>query len=358
MTAILTPAQLALIDDALRSNSMFLAIRTYREFTGASLADASAFVRARGESIVEEPMPELVQQFLASSFSRKGELVGWWRERSGLPCTLVLFQRTPQPVFEASLIEGPVFGHQVHGYTCSLAEVLAAAGSETGFRNMEWGEQGFRMAERIRTFAAGLLAAASPKASSRATAFYLLDAVSFERDYLFHPQTVDGAWWAKVRAAARSNARLDEALEEIAGEPTTLPPGAGRIVLELCLADCARSTVRTEATDQFFADLEATPPDWRSLSPAAGIAWEYFLSAVGLSGPPRVDLPWWAASVRGCSSAAVGLLPPPQVRLVARFADELRGIFGGNGDAGLLLDLVASASREGAWVMGVEPTGS
>lgn len=353
----LTAAQLGAIDDAIRSNQPILAIRTYREFTGASLAEANAFVQARSQALLEEPPPDLVRAFLASSFSRRGELVAWWRDRSGLPCTLVLFQRAPQPAFEVSLIEGSMFGHQVHGYTCTLAEVFAAADSGKGFRNVEWDVQGGgRVAEKIRAFAAALVPVAPRVTRDNSTTLHLLDAGAFEEEFLFLTDTVDAAWWGRVRAAAQINSDVSDALEEIEGEPSALPRHAGKLIMAFCIATCSRRSASTESTSQFFADLESSPPNWRSLPPQALVAWNQFLSMLGISGPPRSDLPPWLDGLRQVGVCA-GLLPPPQVRLVARHAAPLRGLFAGNRDAGLLFDLIESAAAQGAWVLGVEPQG-
>ncbi|MDX2175488.1 MAG: hypothetical protein SF028_03350 [Candidatus Sumerlaeia bacterium] len=357
MAASLTSAQLDELDAALRNNDMMLAVRTYRAFTGSTISQAGEFLQERARVLQGDQLPDIVRSYLASAHARQGELVAWWRDRTGSPCTLVLFQRTPQPAFEVSLLEGPMFGHQAHSYTCALDAVLAAADRPTGFHGAEWDGTGAFVAAKIRSFAAELVTAPPRADSSRATTLHLLDAEEFERDFLFLPGTVDAGWWARARNAAQTSAEVSDALDELDGDSAKLPPQAGRLVLALCVGACSRRSARTGSTAQFFADLESSPPNWRSLPPDAMIAWEHFLALGGVSGPPRVDLPWWLSSVRQCGGRNAGLLPPPQARLVARHGASLAALFGGGGDASALLDLVRDAAREGAWVLGIEPQG-
>lgn len=154
------------------------------------------------------------------------------------------------------------------------------------------------------------------------TTIYVIAKAKFEAIYLSIPRLLPISQWHSMLAQGQSKS-LDvlEAIEEIEDVKVegefVIPSGAiAVVILELCKADCVKSEYQIQATDFFFADLEANPPNLKGISPEIQKAWSLFLKVVDTSVIFRQSLPWWLQESARARSAYVGLLTPAESRLV------------------------------------------
>lgn len=310
----------------------------------------------------EETPPPSLQAFLESSFGRKGEVAGWWRNLRGEICVLVLYQEAPTVEFELSVFPERVgsWGHELAGYTLSLAQLQATLARGGTLAGAEWAPL-HSIVNRLKSFLLALeqRLAPPPRQARRTsgTTLFLLDRDSFEADYLFLPTTLPLAAWKNLQSLAGDDAEPIE-LGEV-GELVQLPPAAGSVLWACCRRQCYRQQENSLTTDTFFADLEANPPAWQHLPPAALPAWEAFVGLGGVSGPRRQPLPWWLEAARTARDCFAGLLGPAEARLIRRHHTELAALFSGiplARDAERFLELIsAAATADGfcvAWESG------
>lgn len=355
----LTAEELAAIDAALRAENRFEAIRLFRVATSSPLHVGVAFVEQRLQELApaEEIPPPSLAAFLASSFGRKGELVGWWRNLRGEVCVLVLYQEMPTVEFELNVFPERVgsWGHDLAGYTLNLAQLQATLAKGGSLAGAEWAPF-HPIVARLQSFLVALeQRLAPPRRHTSGTAVFLLDRESFEADYLFLPTSVPLAAWKNLQSLAGDEAEPIE-LSEL-GELVQLPPAAGSLIWASCRRQCCRQQENSQVTDTFFADLEAHPPAWQRLTPAALPAWEAFVGLGGVSGPRRQPLPWWLEAARKTKDSFAGLLGPAEARLIRRHQTELAALFAGSPlatDAERFLELICAAAETDGFCVACE----
>lgn len=202
------------------------------------------------------------------------------------------------------------------------------------------------------------LAAPPPAAAAptTATTLYLLDEPCFGTHFRSLPQELSSERWRAL--CARAPEEADEAACAAAGESVLLTAAAGLVLWECCRQDCGTSWINSNSTDTFFADLEAQPPAWQGLSPAAARAWEAWIALGGVSGPRGEPLPWWLEGARQVRDATAGLARPESVALIHRHAGEIRALFAQKpaaADADAFLHLLAEGAARGASALAWEP---
>jgi len=377
MTNTLDAQLLAEIDAALAAQRMFDAIRIYRQATQISLADARVFIETRQAlvsataapvSAQAESTPAEIERYLQSGHARTGDLIAWWRSPRGDFCVLVRYAITPQVEFELGVFPAVVghWGHDLNGLTCGLADLQRAL-SGSGFAGAEWGV-GNPIVANIRMALSVAKAQPSTPSCERArpsrSAVFLLDGERFERDWLYLPTQLDPAWWEPRRQQIAADSELAELAMELAIDFQTpavatfnATPAMGPLLWALCHRECASDSVLADSSDSLFADLEAQPPAWSTLSAAAQPAWSTLLAMVDCSAHRRAMLPWWLQAAASHSAASVGLLSAIDCRLLHRFASELHALFGGHlaqADIAARLLMCERAAAANDWVLGWE----
>jgi hypothetical protein len=371
------PTLLAKIDGALAGQRMFEEMRVYRLAMQASMTEARAFVEARqallstGSAPVLAPAnatPAEVQRYLQSDHARAGNLIAWWRGPRGDYCVLVRYATTPQAKFELGVFPAVVghWGHDLNGLTCDLADLQRALAGN-GFTGAEWGAGNPVIASIQAALDAGQTKQAAPspeRARPNRSVLFLLDGERFERDCRYLPTQLDPSWWEMRRQEIAADSELSELASELSIEfqyPAVAAfnagPAIGPMLWTLCHRECAGAEVLAESSDSLFADLEARPPGWRSLSPAVLPAWNTLLAMVDCSARRRDCLPWWLQAAASHSSASVGMLSAVDCRLLHHFADPLHALFNehpAQADIFARLELCARAAAGNHWVLGWE----
>lgn len=267
-----------------------------------------------------EERPPRVAEYLASGYARPGELLAWWRNRRGEWCVLVRYQGAPDTRFELGVFPETVgsWADQLNGATLDTAALARALETGGDLYDTDW-----RSAPGIEAILRQALQ--DHRDDTRPpgrTALFALDAARFEAGYLFLPH--DAA-------------------------------GAPDLLWERCRNECAGVAHTIQAVDTFFADLDANPPDRSALTGDESVAADTFRKTVDVAARHRGALPWWLEAAGRMGGAGVGLLSPPEVRLVARHAGALRRWLAALDDADALLARVEAAAARGDWVVGWEP---
>jgi hypothetical protein len=204
------------------------------------------------------------------------------------------------------------------------------------------------------------------------TSLFILRPGPFAKDFLSLQRCVPESWWEEIVEEVRTDPNCnDEDLDALNDSPSArqngdveLSQSHANLLLEACIARCARANFAVESTSVFFADLESSPPDWQRLGPEASLAWDTFLGIADFSGRGNDQLPWWLGCVRGAGAIFVGLLTPEKVKLIESNAAELKAMFGDHAgpkefheDVAAMFDLIGDAAAQGAWLLGREPQG-
>jgi len=370
-------AQWAEIDAAIAGQSMMLAIRLYREATGAALAVAHATLQARVSASPPAPAivpasgepPPVVARFLESGFARRGETWAWWRLANGDHCVLVRHAHGGGADFELSVFpEGSgSWAHDANGFTLGTTELAAAARAGTPLRNVAWPADGDAL-ERVRRRLEGE-AEREPRVArpgfldhSR-TAVFRLASGPFEASWLRLQARLHESEWARVLHAIRAEPAAADLLDEAGdcfsrdGIWVTPRASASRAIWGACAAQCSRDGYVVEASDAYFRDLST------SRIPDAGgpegfqVARFLFRKVVDLEDEDRGRLPPWMHALRG--SLTPGLLSPGELRVLGANRVELQAWLEARahpGDTHGILELMSEAARQGDWVVGLEPT--
>lgn len=201
------------------------------------------------------------------------------------------------------------------------------------------------------------------------TTLYTLAKEQFENTYLNMPRDLLIADWnTMIERGLRLNGEVAERIEELEvdsikneGDRVILPKSATRVILEMCKADCMVAEYEIRATDTFFADLAANPPQLESIRDRLQSAWQLFDKVVDISSLHRQNLPWWLHEAAYSSCAYTGLLNPSEAQVIHESRQELEQLLiSGLGsqseqkDAQQLLDLISNAAIANNWVMGWE----
>jgi len=200
------------------------------------------------------------------------------------------------------------------------------------------------------------------------TTLYVLDRDPFVERYHALPCRMPAARWRELLAAGAARSELGELIAELPAQAAleqdglVSVSGSGcRLVLEVCKVECALAAYQIAATDFFFADLEANPPDPSGLGEPARQAWSTFARVVNTSGEGRSELPEWLRHAARAGCAFAGLLTPAEVTSVSERCAELVPWLrenvpdGSQRDAEALLALVSQAAVGQHWVLGWEP---
>jgi len=373
------------IDAALRSDRMMEALRSYRECTGAELAEALRAIEARKTTLAaaaaaaaDSQLPAMVQAYLDSGHARRGDLVGHWRNRAGEFCVLVLYQREPVPMFELGVFPPEVgnWGHQLNGCSVSRGELDAALAGQRPLYGAEFADDSTTVAALRQRLAILFPAARAPVAAAGAvhwrasrTRLFALAAAPFERGFLLRPATLAAAEWSALLARAAEDGALAEQLHElpvaaralVAGEPNVAPVAHPLLWID-CVSRCQARAWTTDSCDTLFADLAAQPLGDFADSPTLASAAALLYASVDVGALRRRQLPWWLQGTAAASDCAVGLLAPHELRALAGDLADLIAAARSAGswpltptDTTELQDFLAAAAAEGCWLVGIEP---
>lgn len=296
---------------------------------------------------MHEPLPKVVEAFLASTFSRKGDLVAWWRNTGGEHCCLVAFEKVPVLRFELSCFPDSMaaWGHQLNGYTLDLASVEKAVSSDSGFFGADWGKM-TEVVQQIKDYLARGSGLIVTDELPNGTSVWMLDADVFEDRFLYLPDVVTASQWKSMTARATEES-VELSRTSSHGSELRLTPAAGLVVWDCCRAECARASLRMSDRDTFFSDLEASGPDWNSLAPAALPAWNAFAALGGVTACDPSRLPWWLAGAQQAQEAYCGIISPVEAKLIFNHNAAFRALFDESplkSDATALLDFIEKAA--------------
>ena len=199
------------------------------------------------------------------------------------------------------------------------------------------------------------------------TTLYTLAKKQFEDTYFnMSRDLLIADWNAMMERGLRLNGEVAEIIEELQpdsikteGDRVIIPKSATRIILEICKADCIVSEYEIQATDTFFADLAANPPELKAISERLETAWKLFNKVVDTSALYHQNLPWWLEQAASCAYA--GLLNPSEAQVIYESHQELEQLVvsglvsqSQHQDAQQLLSLISNAAISNNWVLGWE----
>lgn len=363
------------IDAAIAEDRMVDAIRMYRQATGSGIGPAVATLDARRQALnvpatpsnvspaapppvvlpgFDEQAVQAVQRFEASAFAPAGNRIAAWRNRRGEVC--VLHRLDAAQVVLNLLPASGHYGHDLHGYTRSVVDLIRQlkAGGELD-------QADFGATPSVRdSILRRLDADPSPsfglvRAPSRAV-LYALDAARFESRYAYRGSWVTPDDWRAVVRGAVAIPALAEALDDVAPATVAAAPflpnaTQARLILDLCIADCAVRELKFDHEAQFR--------DWESVHgdriPALLLdAWFAFMRMFDIGGHLRVALPpWLDLATRHSHSAA--LSAPGQVRFLAPRFPGLAAHLPPSADLVPLSSLLDASAGRGDWLLALSP---
>lgn len=360
------------IDAAIRDNRLVEAIRLYRLATGSALAPAAALIQARQAAMAGSPptaeattTPEpraskaldagaldLLQYFENSAFCPPGGRIAAWRNRAGELCAL---HRRDAHTLELNVIPGNrQFGHDLHGYTLSLADLLQRLRASQALPMADFAEAAELGPLLLRQLTPE--PARTPRLSASRASLIALDAARFEAQFMFRGAIWSGPTWRAMLERAARHTSLREELDELRNDPSEGPsllPNApqSRLLLELCVMECG--------TGSYALDHEAQFRDWachddRKVPLPLLDAFATLQGWLDVEGARRSGLPPWLDQATR-HRLSVGLATPGLVRFLAPRWPDLGAHLEAHHDLSGMSELLTAAAGRGDYVLALAP---
>lgn len=362
------------IDAAILEGRMVEAVRLYQRATDSPIGPTVLLLNERRErlqttvplpppvklaptptplsAVLDDTALDYIQAFEDSAFCPAGGRIAAWRNRRGEVC--VLHRRDARTVEVNLLPASRNFGHDLHGFSMSNEELVGRLQRGGVLDPADFGDAVGLPDQILRQ----MVPMVTPLAHadwrpSRAT-ILALDALRFEARYAFRAETWTRAeWQGALDRAARVDALAeiiaDAEAEPMNGEGFVPGPAQSRLLLHLCLAECAIDQVRLDHAG-FFADLAHRRVEMVPL--AHRDAWAALVAIADPIDQRRNALPPWLE--RGTRHREhAGLSPPGMARFLV---PRLEGLLPPGPDLDALWPFLAGAAGRGNWLLGLAPT--
>lgn len=301
--------------------------------------------------ILDEAALAGIRAFEDSAFCPAGGRIAAWRNRRGDVC--VLHRRDARTVEVNLLPASRNYAHDLNGFSMSNEELVGRLERGGSLDPADFGDAVGLPAQILRQMVPTVAPAAHADwRPSRAT-ILALDALRFEARYAFRAETWTRAEWQGALDRATRVDGLAEVIAEaetepVGGEGFVPGPAQSRLLLHLCLAECAVDQVRLDDAG-FFAALanrrfETVPLAHRD-------AWASLVAIADPTGQRRSALPPWLDRATRHSQHA-GLCPPGMARFLV---PRLEGFLTPGPDLDALWPFLAGAAGRNNWLLGLAP---